>query len=72
MYTHFIECWKSSKGFKVHNDPIKPFSTLIPALEETKKSETLYTVAIFKIKVKQPVLIAEYDTNIKATIISKG
>ena len=72
MYTHFIECWKSTKGFKVHNDPVKPFEILIPSLDETKKSETLYTVAIFKIKAKQTVIIAEYDKEADTIIISKG
>lgn len=52
--THFIEQWSIKARNTTHNTGKIPINRLKTFLKETKECGNLYTVCIFKIKIKKP------------------
>ena len=65
--THFIEIFATP--VKTFMGSCQPISKHDACIGLTKKSETLFTVAVWKIKENPSAVIASHDTEVNATII---
>lgn len=71
--THFIEQFKDVRhppGKIMQSPQLMDISKLNAALKLTDNSADLKTVAVWKIKLKPHVALAQHDNEVKAIIIS--
>jgi len=71
--THFVEIFapKNRMFNKTFMGVCQPISMHDFCIGQTKKSDTLFTVAVWKIKEKPSAVIASRDGEVNATIIEK-
>lgn len=65
--THFVEIFATPE--KTFMGSIQPIAKHDACIGLTKKSDTLFTVAVWKIKENPSAVIASHDTEVNATII---
>lgn len=69
--THYIEQFRDIRkpDGVVINAPCNPIAQMPASLKRTHSAMVLRTVAVFKIKIKPGVVLANYDYELKTTIV---